>query len=323
MWFVKSDASAGAALALAVLGGAMSLARPAAGQDLVRDALGSFPRETVRVEYSSPARLRRLPNYASLRKRYVGPRLLELETALAKLGVQADDVDDLILGWKVAEKEMDLYGLAAGRFDPGRVARSAALNQLAPVGFGSHQGYCLASGPSTTCVVILGESRGAFGPRPIIGSLVANLATPSGEVLSGDDRFVKLVSQAPVRMPIWGVAVGPAVVDWFRSWMPEQQSLQFDWSQALRPVESLVYGIEAEDKVRLTATLDCGTAQAAQQMRLFLDGVRLLQQAAWQNRNPNLPNPISNVEVNAQGPQVNLGLALTYRELEVAAPGSR
>ena len=42
---------------------ALAFAATLRGQDLVKEALGSFPRDTIRLEYSNPAKLRTLPNY--------------------------------------------------------------------------------------------------------------------------------------------------------------------------------------------------------------------------------------------------------------------
>ena len=80
------------------------------GQEIVREALASFPTQTVRVEYSGLATLHTLPNYVNLRQRFTGPRLAGLETSLAQLGIREGDIDELLLGWQMGAKEMDLYG---------------------------------------------------------------------------------------------------------------------------------------------------------------------------------------------------------------------
>ena len=76
------------------------LPQAASAQDLVKEALRGFPTQTVRLEYSSPAKLRALPNYASLRQRYIGPRLRKLVTELGQLGVREEDISGLVLGWQ-------------------------------------------------------------------------------------------------------------------------------------------------------------------------------------------------------------------------------
>ena len=53
-----------------------------AGQDFVTTAMSGLPTQTMRVEYSSPSKLRKLPNYQSLRGKFLGPRLQQLESTL-------------------------------------------------------------------------------------------------------------------------------------------------------------------------------------------------------------------------------------------------
>ncbi len=49
-----------------------------AGQDFVTTAMSGLPTQTLRVEYSSPSKLRKLSNYQSLRGKFLGPRLQQL-----------------------------------------------------------------------------------------------------------------------------------------------------------------------------------------------------------------------------------------------------
>src|SRR4051794_25273178 len=60
---------------------------PLHGQDILSQALTTFPAHTFRVEYSNSAKLRSLSNYTSLRQRYLAPRLQKLEQSLAQLGI--------------------------------------------------------------------------------------------------------------------------------------------------------------------------------------------------------------------------------------------
>ena len=76
-------------LATIVLG----LSQSILAQGIVNEALTSFPPATNRVEFSSPSKLRKLPNYQALRQRYVGPRLLAMESSLAQLGIREEDID--------------------------------------------------------------------------------------------------------------------------------------------------------------------------------------------------------------------------------------
>jgi len=103
-----------------------------AGQDFVTTALSGMPTQTLRVEFSSPSKLRGLSNYQSLRGKFLGPRLQQLESSLEQVGLHESDIDDLMIGWKPGDKEMDLYGFASGRFNKAQVAARAAAQNITP-----------------------------------------------------------------------------------------------------------------------------------------------------------------------------------------------
>jgi len=280
-------------------------------QDLVKDALQSFPTQSVRLEYSNSAKLRKLPDYTVLRQRYLGPQLQKLEKSLSQLGIQESDVDELVLGWQAGSSGLDLNGLALGRFNSKSVATSAAGAGFSPSPMADQTAYCF--GPETTdmCAVVLGDSEGAFGTR---SSLAAMLEARAGRAanLSSNSQFKTLMDEARTEAPIWGVAVGPGVADWFKGSMPGQENLQLDWSQAFATVQALSYRVDAGDKVNLQVRLDCTTTQAASSLRQLLDGLKTFQQLAWQNQHPNQPNPFQALEVDSAGQRVNLKLIAPY-----------
>ena len=45
-----------------------------------------------------------------------GAALQQLESTLDQIGVHEDDIDDLLIGWRPGDKEMDLYGYASRTF---------------------------------------------------------------------------------------------------------------------------------------------------------------------------------------------------------------
>src|SRR6516162_6977681 len=114
----------------------------ARAQDIVREALASFPPQTIRLEYSRPAKLRELPDYQSLRTRYAGENLRSLEASLSKLGIEEESIDELVLGWQAGGTGMTLEGLAGGHFNPGDMARRASNKQLHPVPVSDFKAYC-------------------------------------------------------------------------------------------------------------------------------------------------------------------------------------
>jgi len=299
------------------IGAMLVLATAVKAEDLVKESLASLPPETIRMEYSSPAKLRRLPNYVSLRQRYVGPQLRILEERFAELGVRESDIDEVVLGWQGGGEQMELEGLVTGRFSPKDIADRAEARGLSPSTVGEVPAYCLGPETGSTCVVVVSDALGAFGPLSALGTMMAarDGQAPS---LASNERFVKLVGEARGPAPIWGVAVGNSVADWFKAYLPSQGNLQLDWARAFQSVEALAYSVETAEKVRLEAKMDCATPEAAQSMRQVFEGLKLFQQLAWQNQYPNRPNPFESVEIGLEGRRVLLKLTTGYSELESA-----
>lgn len=302
----------GALVATFVVGATLLAQEP----ELVKEALQDFPPGTVRVEYSNPAKLRKLPNYSSLRQRYLGEQLRTLEDSLAKLGVQEDAVDELVMGWGTGGgKGADFYGLAEGRFDPKAIANHAASAKVKPAPLGgaaSTSAYCLATaeGAEPTCVLVLSNSEGAFGTLKSLGSILQ--ARNGGSSTTVDERLKALAGEDTADAPIWGIAVGPAVANWFKYLMPGQDSLQLDWSQVFGDVQALTYSIDAAEQVHLALKLDCTTPAAAMSLRQLLDGLQSFQRLAWPTQHPNEPNPFQAVEVDSSGQRVNLKMTTPY-----------
>jgi len=292
----------------------------APAQDLVKESLSSFPTQTIRLEFSSPAKLRGLPNYASLRQRYIGPRLRKLVDALGQLGIREEDISSLVLGWQPGTAEMALYGLATGSFSAQPIAESAQQRNMTPTPIAGKQAYCLEAGLAGTCVVVLQDSLGAFGS---LTALTAMLEAREGQApsISSDTRMASLVDSASKDAPIWGVAVGPAVADWFRGWMPNQGSVQLDWAKVFGDVNSLTYSVAAADNVTLGLKMDCKSSDSAASLRQVLEGLKLVQQMAWDSQNPGKPNPFQAMNVGLSGTQVSLNLTTGYAELELASGG--
>jgi len=297
---------------------ALVLPGAARAQDFVQEALASFPVQTIRAEYSNPAKLRTLPNYANLRQRYVGPRLRALEESFSQLGVQESDINELVLGWQSGAGNMELGGLVAGRFSSQAIAERALAQGISPETVGELPAYCLGSGMARACVAVLRDSLGAFGTAELLGTML-DAREGRAPSITSDERFMKLVSEARGQAPIWGVAVREAVSDWFKAWLPARQNLQMDWASAFQSVEALAYSVDAGEKVSLDVKLDCTTPEAATSTRQVLEGLRLFQQLAWQNLNPNRPNPFEAVELSQSDRRVLLKLATGYADLEGAA----
>ncbi|HVA02037.1 MAG TPA: hypothetical protein VMV34_10310 [Terriglobia bacterium] len=306
-------------LMIALLAGIGIGANPIWGQQLGKEALSSFPAGIIQIEYSSPAKLRTLPDYGTLRERYMGPWLKELETSLKQLGVKESDVNELVLGWASSGDKKELYGLASGSFDPKVLGERAAERQIAPETIGTKTGYCLGAGLETPCVVVLGANEGAFGTLSALSEMmdVRGGARPS---LGSDAQFAKVVAEAKTEAPIWGVSTDGAIAVWFKGWMPSQGDIQLDWSQVFQGVDTLSYSINAGSDVHLHLELYCKSSESATSLRQVLEGLKLAQQLAWQTQHPNQANPFSGMSVELNGGQISVNLTASYDELSAAGP---
>ena len=305
-------------LSLMVVTALTGIAQNGAGADFVSTAMTGFPAQTLRVEYNSAAKLRKLPNYQALRQRFLGPRLQQFESSLAQIGIGENDIDELMIGWKPGDKEMDLYGFASGRFDKAQVASRAAAQNLTPTPIAGQQAYCLQAGVAGTCVVVLENSLGAFGPLTALTSLLeAHAGQAPG--LNSDERFTGLLAQTRKDAPIWGIALESAIGDWFRGWLSLQSSLKLDWSRVFEKVDSLIYSIDAADKVNLDMKLNCTAPEDAATLRQVLEGLKMAQQLAWQAQNAGRANPYEAMNVSLDGKQVALQITLGYAELQLTS----
>jgi len=284
-------------------------------QRIVDEALRDFPAETVRLEYTNLASLRKLQNYDALRERYLAAGLKDLENSLAKLGIEESDLDELVLGWPGAkEGKLDagggLYGLAQGRFRTAEITDLAAARKVKPIPVGSVEAFCVSSSEQGPCLCSLDEVMGAFGSLKQLSAMVG--AREGGdEGLSSNDLFARLTNGSRPDSPIWGVATDAAIGDWIRSSMPgqetmRQESMRFDSSLVLTGVEALTYSIDVTERVCIVLRFDCSSSASAGNLRQMLSGLEILQRMAWQSRNPNLPNPLEKLALESSGERVEV-----------------
>jgi hypothetical protein len=237
---------------------------------------------------------------------------------LDQIGISEDDIDALMIGWEPGNKEMDLYGYASGRFHKEQIADRAAGQSFTPTPISGQQAYCFSAGVTGTCVVILEDSLGAFGP---LSSLTTLLEARAGQApsLNSDQRFTRLIGDVNRDASIWGIALGPAVGDWFGAWLSSQKNLKLDWGQMFQKVDSLTYSVDARDKVNMDIKFNCATPADAATLRQVLDGVKMVQQLAWQMQNPGHANPYAAMSVDAHDTQVALKITMDYSALALAS----
>ncbi|MGH9328271.1 MAG: hypothetical protein ACRD2B_16505 [Terriglobia bacterium] len=306
---------------------ALILALSASGQMLhaqgiVNQALSWLPSETTALEYANLSSLRSLPNYSSLRARYLGTNLQALETSLGRLGIHESDLSAIVLAWRANNGKSQYGGIAEGQFDPAMVAQSAETAHMRSQVIQGTKAFCISPDPQATCVAVLDDTTGLFGPALYLDRILAARAGKSPN-LTQNAQFSHslLTAQSDASgAPIWGVAVGPAAAKWLGAWMPGEKNLQMNWASAFKNVEAVTYNIEAGDDVTLSLKLECNSTNAASSVLQLFQGLKLLQQMAWHSTNPNTPNPFQSLQVESDNRQVTLHLTADYTALSQMGP---
>ncbi len=293
---------------------------PVHAQDPIGHALATLPADTVRIEYFSPEKLRTLPEYPRLRNKFVGPRLRLLEQSFSQLGVREENVDEMVLAWLGSPKtNKPLGGLARGRFDSAQTAAAAAQAKVLPMSIADWEAYCV--GAETSCVVILDGSAAVFGSADFLRAMRDARDGEAPNLLS-NSRLVDLLSQIRTRPPIWGIATGDSVKDWFEVWLAGPSGAAIDWTPLLESVEALTFYADLNDKVGLHLNLDFSSPEAATRLRQTLEMLMQLQQVAWRNQAPGRPNPLDSVKLGGADRSISLTATADYSLLEEGIPFS-
>jgi hypothetical protein len=301
--------------AVMAIGGILVPALNGRGQQIVQDAMAILPADAVRLEYSSPSKLRNLPRYSQLRDRYLGRELKVLETSLAQLGVREEDVEELVLSWEPADAgtaQMD--GVATGRFDDRALASNAKDKGISGTPVGNRTAYCFNVDSGSLCVMAVKGSEGAFGTLDALKKM-ADVEAAQAPALVTNAQFTKLVDEGKVDTPIWGVARGPAVGDWFQGWLPQQNQAQLNWNQTFQGVDALTYSVNPSSRLSLDANFECNSDSAATNLQTLLLGMKAFEQMAWQSQYPNRPNPYAGLQLDASNRKVHVTLTADYDEL--------
>ncbi len=287
----------------------------ARAQQIVQDALAILPADTVRMEYSNPAKLRSLSRYSQLRDRYLGSELKTLVSSLAQLGVQEQDVEELVLSWQGGgggTAPMD--GIATGKFDAHALAEHAKDRGISGTAVGGMTAYCFGGDAGSLCVMAVKGSEGAFGTMDALKKM-ADVQAAQAPALVTNAQFVKLVEGGRADAPIWGVAIGPSVGDWFQGWLPQQNQVKLNWDQTFQGVEALTYSVNPTNRLSLNANFECSSDQASTNLQTLLVGMKAFEQMAWQSQYPNRPNPYTGLQVEASNRRVHVSLTADYDEL--------
>jgi hypothetical protein len=222
---------------------------------IISEALLSFPTETESVEYDNLASLRMLPNYDALQRQFSGKPLEHAKAALAKLGIPAEQVTEMVVG----SSPGTLYGLLGGTFRGSVAAHLAAKRSILALKLEDAYMYCPGVG---TCLVFLQDWLVAFGTP---GELKAMLQARQGvrASLSSNRAFVALMNGTEGAAPVRGVAPGNELNTLIGG-------IAMDWPQFSAGVSLIGYSVNFDSKAHVTARLECKSVMAATLLKQML-----------------------------------------------------
>jgi hypothetical protein len=246
----------------------LHLAPPAQAQ-IISEALTSFPSRIDFIEYDNLAQLRVLPDYETLRQRFSGKPLEQAKAALSKLGIQEDQVDELVLGTTPGA----LYGILAGTFSGELAARVAVKHHLLPLPVEDNQIYCPGSG---TCIAFLEDNIAAFGnPTQLQTMIETRLGLR--ERISANRALSDLMNSTQSRALVRAVALGNQIHSVVESALPDLSAVNLDWSALSSLVTMFAYSIDIDTKAHVTATLICTSAATTFFLRQMLTALSTVQ----------------------------------------------
>ncbi len=280
-----------------------------AGQSSGRDALSMFPADTQEFAYSNLAQLRSQPDYQVIQTRLLNSQLQGFTDFLRSLGVDPDkDVDEVTLGWHGSPIDPSAYyGLASGRFDPGKVHDFFVQQNLPWQQYGGYDLYAYGSGSGARDLyfAFLSYSTAAFGR---LGDLKTLLDVRAGSKPALDSKadFVKYEGELEGISPQWGIATGAAAANHAAPWLAGGGNLPFDPQSLLAPIRAVLYRIDWDSGFTMHMSVVCDSVQSASMLSRLITAWQSVGQAPDPNMNPALTNFVQGLQVTSDGSRVEL-----------------
>lgn len=279
------------------------------GQSSGRDALSAFPADTQEFAYSNLAQLRSLPDYQVIQQFLLSSQLKGFTDFLRSLGVDPDkDVDEVTLGWHGSPIDPSAYyGLASGRFDPGKVHDFFVQQNLPWQQYSGYDLYAYGSGNASRDLyfAFLSYSTAAFGRLGDLKTLL-DVRAGSKPSLETKDDFVKYEGEMEGTSPQWGIATGAAAANHAAPWLAGGGKLPFDPQSALSPVRAVLYRIDWGSGFTMHMSVVCDSVQSASMLSQLINAWQSVRQAPDPNMNPALTSFIQGLQVSSDGSRVEL-----------------
>jgi hypothetical protein len=280
-----------------------------AAQSSARDALTMFPADTQELAYSNLAQLRSQPNYEIIQAGILNSQLRSFTNFGRSMGIDPDkDVDEVTLGWHGSPTDPSAYyGLAWGRFDPGRVHDYFVQQKLPWQQYGGYDLYAFGSGDASRDLYFsfLSYSAAAFGRLGDLKTLI-DVRAGSKPALGTKPDFAKYEDELEGTSTQWGIATGPAAVSHATPWLGGGGQLPIDPQSLLAPIKAVLYHIDWDSGFAMHMTVVCDNVQSASMLAQLVTAWQGVRQRPEPNTNPAITSFIQGLQVQANGSRVEL-----------------
>lgn len=285
-------------------------------QNWGREALSSFPEDTEQLIYTNLAALRCLPEYHQIKQHMMGGQLHSFEEFLRAMGTDPDkDVDELLLGWRGDRLQTaGFFGLAQGRFQPGRIQGSFAKHGLPIREYAGQDFYVFGSGadPADLFFTFFDSSLAAFGRQTDLKAILDTRARTRPALASRSD-FVNQEAELEASSPQWGIASRKALATRGKSWL--RATLPTGSDALLAIAEGAIYTIDWANNL-LGLSLFCRDREAAQALAKILTLWRDSQTSAAGGPSHGSPPLGSELNVQTSGSRVELSASASIETLQ-------
>jgi hypothetical protein len=278
---------------------------PAFGQWATREALQSFPADTLQITYANLTQLRTLPDYPQIQRRILGRKLVDFQHFLRSAGADPErDVDEVVLGWR-GEGIDGMVGIATGRFDPAAMRNFFERYRLPTREHAGYDVFVFGSGEGREDFhfAFLNGSTAAFGRGQDLRTLL-DVRAGLKPALDSIPVFSSGEAELQGTAPQWGIASGKAALNYAAAWLAAggDEKPALDPSVLLGPVRAVLYRIEWGDGVTTHMTIQCQSAESAETLAQLLNAWRQAQGASP----PALESLLRDLEVYTSGSRLEL-----------------
>lgn len=281
------------------------------GQEIVREALSSFPADTQQFTYANLDQMRSLSNYPQIHQKLLTSQLRSFEEFLRSGGNDPEkDVDEVVLGWRsqAGLNAGGIFGLAEGRFHPDEAEKYYDRAKLPTTKYADVRLYPFGSTGDRAQLFFgfLSESLGAFGDLSQLKA-VLDVRTGARSSLESNATFAGWEAELEGSGAQWGICMGKAAAGHASQWLTFGAQPSVDFSSLLGPVQAVLYRLDfgTDLSIRLSVVCQSGeTAAALAKILLLLRDSR--QPSATPNASPEVASFLESLEVNANGSRVEL-----------------